>query len=100
MFESTSRYFSIKTLTLSVTDSNGTSRQVRYIQRRFIPPAAGMTTLAEHTVVQGDRLDNITAQYLGDPQQFWRLCDASCAMVPDQLTATPGRLIRVPVPQF
>ena len=35
---------------------------------------------------QGDRLDNIAARYLGDPEQFWRICDANGAMRPDELT--------------
>ena len=41
-------------------------------------------------MVQGDRLDNITAKYLGDPEQFWRMCDANGAMRPEELTETIG----------
>ena len=44
--------------------------------------------LVEHSVKEGDRLDNIAAHYLGDPEQFWRLCDANEAMQPDELTRT------------
>ena len=29
--------------------------------------------------MQGERLDNVAAQYLGDPTLFWRLCDANNA---------------------
>ena len=46
--------------------------------------------LFEHTVTQGERLDNITFQYLGDPEQFWRVCDANGAVRPDELTETTG----------
>ena len=42
-------------------------------------------TLRLHTVAEGDRLDNLAAAYLGDPQQYWRLCDANGAMRPDEL---------------
>ena len=51
-----------------------------------------------HTVVQGDRLDNIAAQYLGDPEKFWLICDANVAMRPEELTDTIGRRIRITLP--
>ncbi len=56
--------------------------------------------MVEITVNDGDRLDLITAKTLGDPEQFWRVCDANNAMNPFDLTAEPGRTLRVPVPQF
>ena len=40
-----------------------------------------------------------TAQYLGDPEQFWRICDANDAMRPDDLTAEVGRRLLIPVAQ-
>jgi hypothetical protein len=46
-------------------------------------------------VRQEDRLDLIAARILGDPEQFWRVCDANNAMDPLELTARPGRMIRV-----
>jgi hypothetical protein len=55
-------------------------------------------TLFEHTVTQGERLDNIAAQYLGDPEQFWRICDANAVLRPDELTDTTGRRIRITMP--
>jgi len=55
--------------------------------------------LAEVTVSQGDRLDLITARTLGDPEQYWRICDANEAMNPPDLTDEPGEVLRVPVPQ-
>jgi hypothetical protein len=55
--------------------------------------------LQEHVVMEGERLDNITAQYVGDPEQFWRICDANRAMRPDGLTATPGRRLRITLPE-
>ena len=54
--------------------------------------------LQEHTVLQGQRLDNIAAQYLGDPTLFWRLCDANNALNPDELTETIGRKLRITMP--
>ena len=55
--------------------------------------------LLEHVVTQGERLDNITAQYLDDPEQFWRVCDANRAMCPDELTEEVGRRLRITLPE-
>jgi hypothetical protein len=49
--------------------------------------------------VQGDRLDNLAARYLGDPEQFWRLCDANGAMRPDELVEVIGAVIKITLPQ-
>ena len=43
---------------------------------------------------QGDRLDNITAEYLGDPEQFWRICDANATLHPAELEEV-GRRLRI-----
>ncbi len=70
-------------------------RTVVYLRRRFAPPPERLVTLHEHTVVQGDRLDNLAARYVGDPEQFWRVCDVNADSLPDNLTATIGRRIRI-----
>lgn len=100
MFDSSSRYSGIEVARVTVLDSEGQTRELRYIKRRFIPPSEGMTTLVEHTVTQGERLDNITAQYVGDPTQFWRVCDANNVLRPDELTETIGRNIIIALPSF
>lgn len=94
MFDATSRYAQCETAVMKGTDPDGTGREIRYVRRRFAPSAEGMTTLVEHTVKQGDRLDNVTARYLGDPTQFWRVCDANEAMDPQELEVI-GRTIRI-----
>lgn len=93
MFEPQSRYFALETATL-VADGNST----RYKRRRFLPQGNPMPLLGEATVIQGDRLDLIAARTLGDPEQFWRVCDANNAMNPADLVAEPGRAVRVPMP--
>ena len=97
MFDPSSRYAKCGIATLSVTDPDGTAREIRYVKRRFIPPTEGMTVIVEHLVTQGGRLDNITAQYLGDPTQFWRLCDANEVMNPDELEEI-GISIKIAMP--
>ena len=99
MFESNSRYFNTATATFSLTTADGRVRTITYLQRRFLPSGDGAPTLVEHGVQQSDRLDNITARYLGDPTQFWRLCDANGAIRPDELTDTIGNKIRITLPQ-
>jgi hypothetical protein len=98
MFEPTSRYQDVETIKMTLKDSRGEPRVVSYKRRRFLPPGGTMTTLAEHTVVQGDRLDNLAARYVGDPEQFWRICDANDVMRPEELTEEAGRIVRIGLP--
>jgi hypothetical protein len=94
-FPPTSRYYNTETATLETKDG----RVITYLKRRFVPPPENFSLLQEHVVVEGDRLDNITARCLGDPEQFWRLCDANAAMRPDELTEEPGRHLRITLPE-
>lgn len=94
-FPPTSRYYLIETATYETRDG----KVIRYLRRRFVPLPERFTLIQEHLVTQGDRLDNVTARYLGDPEQFWRICDANAAMRPDELTETIGRRIRITLPE-
>lgn len=100
MFDPTSRYHTIDTAKLNTTDSDGLPRVIAYKRRRFIPANNGLVMIVEHTVVQGDRLDNLTARYLGDPLQFWRICDANNALRPDDLIDEAGTTIRITLPKI
>ena len=90
----TSRYYGLAAIKL---DRPG-GETVIYLERRFVPSPDSFQLLQLHTVTQGERLDNIAAQNLGDPQAFWRICDANRAMRPEDLTETLGRKIRVTLP--
>jgi hypothetical protein len=96
MFEQRSRYYALEDASLTTADG----RIIAYKRRRFLPDGEKMPLLVEVTVTEGDRLDLITARTLGDPEQFWRICDANNAMNPSDLTAETGRVLRVSVPQF
>jgi hypothetical protein len=100
MFDTSSRYYKINDTTITVKDSDGKERGIVYKRRRFIPSSAGITTLVEHTVTQGERLDNITARYMGDPTLFWRVCDANLILNPDELTAESGSMIKIALPRL
>jgi len=95
MFSPTSRYRDIKTATLQAPEG----RTVTYVRRRFIPAAERFAAVQLHAVVDGDRLDNITAQYFGDPEQFHLVCDANNAMHPLELTEIVGRGLRITLPE-
>jgi len=94
-FPATSRYHPIETATLETPEK----KTVVYVKRRFVPPSDRFELLLEHSVMQGDRLDNVTAKYLGDPEQFWRVCDANNVIQPDELTSVIGRKIRITLPE-
>jgi hypothetical protein len=94
LFTATSRYYGIDTSTLVLPQG----KTIIYLRRRFVPPPERFQVLQEHTVVQGDRLDNLAAQYLGDPTLFWRLCDANRVMRPEELTENVGRKLRITLP--
>jgi hypothetical protein len=88
MFDPTSRYAAVEDATLTVD-----GRLLRYKRRRFVPPPTG-NTVVEHPVAPGDRLDLLAARYLGDPTQFWKLCDATGVLDPAELEQ-PGATVQV-----
>jgi hypothetical protein len=95
LFAPNSRYYSTPTGKLVAPDGT----KIVYLRRRFVPQPESFVTVLEHVVIEGERLDNITAQYIDDPEQFWRLCDANNAMRPAELTDIPGRTIRITLPE-
>jgi hypothetical protein len=95
LFPATSRYHGLDTKQLEKPDGSVTV----YIERRFVPQPDRFDLLQEHVVAEGERLDNITAHYLNDPEQFWQICDANSALRPDALTETIGRRLRITLPE-
>lgn len=93
-FASNSRYALTETSTRETRD--GTT--IIYLRRRFVPPPERFALLQEHRITEGDRLDNVTAHYLGDAEQFWRVCDANRAMRPDDLMVI-GEKLRITLPE-
>ena len=96
-FPTDSRYYGSSTLSYRTADG----QCISYLARRFVPQpgAANFSTLARHTVQQGDRLDLLAAQYLGDPLLFWLLCDANGAIWPNKLVGSPGAILNITMPQ-
>jgi nucleoid-associated protein YgaU len=50
-----------------------------------------------HTVHQGDRLDLLAWTFYGDPEQYWRICDANGAFDPHELVREPGHRLMIPL---
>jgi hypothetical protein len=94
-FAPSSRYHLIETATIDLAGG----RTVAYVRRRFAPQPERFQTIHEHVVSEGERLDNIAAAYLNDPEQYWRICDANVAMRPAELTETAGSRIRITLPE-
>jgi hypothetical protein len=95
MFDYKSRYYNLETVEYTAADG----RKIAYKRRRFLPQGNDLPLLQEVTVADGDRLDLITYDTLGEPEQFWQVCDANNAMNPDDLTAEIGRVLRIAMPQ-
>lgn len=94
-FTPASRYFGLETAQVK-TESGET---VSFVRRRFLPSPDRFQTIHVHTVVQGERPDNLTHKYLNDPEQFWRISDANAVVHPNQLTESAGRMVRITLPE-
>lgn len=93
MFPKTSRYYNLASLKWV----NPQNEEVIYLRRRIVPGSTRFVVAMEHTFTQGEQLDNITARYLGDPEQFWQLCDANNARHPDELVEEIGKRLTIPL---
>lgn len=88
MFFAGSRY--AKLTPYSVTLPNGTVVQATRCATPGLPVILGYYRRA-----QGERLDHIAARFMADATQFWHVCDANAAIVPDALAAQD--LVGVPI---
>ena len=94
LFPPNSRYYGVNTSTLTTVDG----KTVAFLQRRFIPAPEKFSLLQEYSVVAGDRLDNLAAKFVGDPERFWQIADANLALRPEELTELVGKILRITLP--
>ena len=94
-FPATSRYAGLETATH--TQADGTA--IVYVKRRILPQGDELAVVQEHVVTEGERLDHLAAQYLGDPEQYWRICDGNNAMQPEALVSEPGQRVKITLPE-
>ncbi|CCG04032.1 hypothetical protein [Blastococcus saxobsidens] len=93
-FGPNSRYHATPLATTLDDDGN----PVRYLRRRFLPDPDALVQVGEHEVEPTDRLDLVAAAVFSDPELSWRICDANLCLDPDELTARPGRRLRITLP--
>lgn len=94
IFAPSSRYAGVPTARIEV---DGIA--VVYVRRRFVPQPESLAVFGVHAVMQGERLDHLASQYLGDPELFWRICDANRALRPAELTDAIGRRLALALPE-
>ncbi len=95
LFPPNSRYHLVERGLLEQPDG----RKLPYLKRRFLPQADRLPTLVEHTLREGDRIDNLAAQYLGDPELAWRILDANNVLHPLEAEGRPGERLRIALPE-
>jgi hypothetical protein len=88
-----SRYQGLPTKTWTAPDGT----QIVHLSRRLVPQPSQFATMGTHRMRDGERLDQVSANLLGDPLLFWRLADANGALDPTELERT-GRSIRITLP--
>jgi hypothetical protein len=103
-FPANSRYHGVETAVMVGSQPSAASgkleeRAIVYLRRRFVPDPAKFVVVQEHTVTQGERVDRLAAKYIGDPEQFWRICDANNVLDPNELTDTLGRRVHITLPE-
>jgi hypothetical protein len=86
----TSRYFASDQL-----DHDG----VPYLRPRLLPSPVDFAQIGTYEVRAGDREDVLAFRQFGDASQWWRIADANPVLDPRELTGTPGRTLRITLPE-
>ena len=69
-----------------------------FVGRRIIPAMERYRVLDRVRMETNSRIDNVAAAVYGDPEQYWRICDANGTAEPAAATKPEGRLLIVPLP--
>lgn len=93
-YKPNSRYFGIETQKFVTPDG----REIAYSARRLMPRAEQMKPLAIHIHDRDRRIDDIANDYYGDPEQYWRICDANLVFWPPDATSVADARIFIPLP--
>ena len=89
-----SRYYSLPLR--SRTAADGTVTQ--FAGRRIIPATTRYRPLDRYRCEGDERIDLVAAEFYGDAEQYWRICDAAGVEDPAQTTAAEGRILIIPLP--
>ena len=93
-FPPNSRYFNMPLRTRTAAD--GTMET--FVGRRIIPALERFRALDRHRTTGNDRIDSVAAVSYGDPELYWRICDANGDAEPADGTKPTGRLLVIPLP--
>jgi hypothetical protein len=93
-FPPNSRYRNVPLVTRIAPD--GTEEV--YVARRIIPAMDRYRALDRVNPDAGSRIDDVAADAFGDPEQYWRICDANGDADPADATLPETRLLVIPMP--
>lgn len=88
-----SRYYGATICDFTLPDGT----PVKYLRRRIIPQPDIYSSVQNYSIVDSDRIDNLSSRFLSDPLLYWMICDANGAVDPDELVAQVGHTILIPV---
>ncbi|MDQ1287760.1 MAG: hypothetical protein QG622_1325 [Actinomycetota bacterium] len=89
-----SRYCAVDQVETTLPDG----RTVVHLRRRFIPRPEELSGLGVRRVAEGERIDHVAADAIGDPTAWWQLADANGVSDPEDLVGEPGAVLRVTYP--
>lgn len=94
MFAPNSRYRGLPLRSIAAADGT----QIEFVGRRIIPALSRYRALTQHRASGDERIDSVAAEVFGDPELYWRICDANGDADPGAAATHPGRLIVIPLP--
>jgi len=94
IFPVNSRYYGIALRTRTLAD--GTTET--FVGRRIIAAMARYRPLDRHRTIDNERIDTAAAGSFGDPELYWRICDANGEAEPADASKPAGRLLVIPLP--
>ena len=94
IFPINSRYRGVALRSRTLAD--GTTRN--FVGRRIIPATSRYRALDRHRTIDNERIDGVAANAFGDPELYWRICDANGEAEPADATTPAGRLLVIPLP--
>lgn len=73
-------------------------RTIAYVAQRIMPAPERFTPMALHRVIAAERVDLVADRYYGDPEQFWRVCDANRVVWPPDAVSRVDQQVVIPLP--
>lgn len=94
-FPANSRYHGLPIRTRTAADGGSVES---FVGRRIIPAIERYRALDRHRTIGDDRIDTVAADAFGDPELYWRICDANGDAEPGDAAKPLGRLLVIPLP--